>query len=85
MVRRVAAVRRGPKQWRSQIKDAVSIRQRPAEADDRAIPGHWEGDMLLGRQWTQIATVVECSTRFTVLVALDGRDMTTVPPGCPRP
>jgi IS30 family transposase len=65
-------------QWRSQIKDAVSIRERPAEAADRALPGHWEGDLLLGRGLTQVATVVERSTRFTVLVQLDGRDMATV-------
>lgn len=65
-------------QWRSQIIDAVSIRHRPAEVDDRAIPGHWEGDLLLGRGSTQMATVVERSTRFTMLVALDGRDMHTV-------
>ena len=68
-------------QWRSQIIDAVSIRERPAEAEERAIPGHWEGDLLLGRHWSQIATVVERSTRFTVLVQLDGRDMATVTPG----
>ncbi|MGA5135280.1 IS30 family transposase [Streptomyces olivoreticuli] len=68
-------------QWRSQIKDAVSIRERPAEADDRAVPGHWEGDLLLGRGLTQIATVVERSTRFTVLVQLGGRDMATVTAG----
>jgi IS30 family transposase len=71
-------------QWRSQIKDAVSISQRPADADDRAIPGHWEGDLLLGRGVTQIATVVERSTRFTVLVQLHGRDMITVTAGLSR-
>jgi IS30 family transposase len=71
-------------QWRSQITDAVSIHQRPAEANDRAIPGHWEGDRLLGRHWTQIGTVVERSTRFTVLVQLDGRDMATVTEGLSR-
>jgi IS30 family transposase len=71
-------------QWRSQIPDAVSIRQRPAEAEDRAVPGHWEGDLLLGRHWSQLATVVERSTRFTVLVQLDGRDMATVTAGLSR-
>ena len=71
-------------QWRSQIKDAVSIRQRPAEVEDRALPGHWEGDLLLGRHWTQIASVVERSTRYTVLVQLDGRDATTVTRGLAR-
>jgi hypothetical protein len=44
-------------QWRSQIKDAVSIRERPAEAADRAVPGHWEGDLLLGRGLSQVAAV----------------------------
>lgn len=71
-------------QWRSQIKDAVSISERPAEAEDRAIPGHWEGDLLLGRHWTQIATVVERATRFTVLVQVDGRDMESVTAGLSR-
>ncbi len=71
-------------QWRSQITDAVSIRERPAEVEDRAIPGHWEGDLLLGRHWSQIATVVERATRFTVLVQLDGRDMGTVTAGLSR-
>ena len=65
-------------QQRSQIKDAVSIRERPPGVQDRAVPGHWEGDLLLGRGLTQIATVVERASRFTVLVAFDGRDMHTV-------
>ncbi len=71
-------------QWRSQIKDAVSISERPAEAEDRAIPGHWEGDLLLGRGVSQIATVVERATRFTVLVHVDGRDMASVTAGLSR-
>ena len=71
-------------QWRSQIKDAVSISERPADAEDRAIPGHWEGDLLLGKHWTQVATVVERCSRFTVLVQLDNREMTTVTDGLQR-
>lgn len=71
-------------QWRSQIKDAVSISQRPTEADDRVIAGHWEGDLLLGRGLSQIATVVERSTRYTVLVHTLGRDMASVTAGLSR-
>jgi len=59
---------------RGQITDKVMISERPAEADDRAVPGHWEGDMLLGKLPTAILTLVERSSRFTQLVALpDGR------------
>ncbi len=65
-------------QVRSQIAGAVSIHDRPLEVRDRKIAGHWEGDLVLGRGLTQIATLVERTTRFTVLVQLDGRDMMTV-------
>jgi IS30 family transposase len=63
---------------RSTIKDLVSISERPPEVEGRGVPGHWEGDLLLGRGVTQIATVVERSSRFTVLVQLQGRDMASV-------
>lgn len=68
-------------QWRSQITGAVSIHQRPVEVRDRLQPGHWEGDLLLGRGLTQIATLVERTTRYTLLVQLDGRDAPTVTRG----
>lgn len=71
-------------QWRSQIKDAVSIRERPTEADDRMIAGHWEGELIIGAGSTQIATVVERATRFTMLVQVDGKDMRSVTAGLSR-
>ena len=61
-----------------QITDAVSIRERPAEAEDRAVPGHWEGDLLFGSYNSQIATLVERKTRYVMLVRVKGKDTETV-------
>jgi IS30 family transposase len=61
-----------------QILNAISIRQRPAEVEDRAVPGHWEGDLLVGSRSTQIATLVERQSRFVLLVKLASRDSPTV-------
>jgi IS30 family transposase len=60
------------------ITDAVSISERPATADDRAIPGHWEGDLLFGSHNSQIATLVERQTRYVMLVKVAGKDTETV-------
>ena len=65
-------------QPRGQIIDAVSIRERPAAVEDRAVPGHWEGDLLAGAQNTHIATLVERRSRFTLLVKVTGKDTNTV-------
>ena len=77
-------------QTRGQIIDAISIRDRPAEIEDRAVPGHrcrqgmhcmperGEGDLLSGSKNSHIATIVERSSRFVMLVKLDGKDSDTV-------
>ena len=60
------------------IIDAISIRERPAEVEDRAVPGHWEGDLLMGAQHSQIATLVERASRFVLLVKLPSKDSASV-------
>jgi IS30 family transposase len=65
-------------QRRGQIVEAVSIRERPAAVEDRAIPGHWEGDLIAGIRNTRIATLVERQSRFVMLVKLERRDSQTV-------
>jgi len=63
---------------RGQIVDAISIRERPAEIEDRAIPGHWEGDLLSGSRNSHIATLVERHSRFTALVKVPSKDTAVV-------
>jgi IS30 family transposase len=64
--------------FRGQIVDAISIRERPAEAEDRAIPGHWEGDLLAGGKNSYIATLVERHSRFLMLIKVPSKDTAVV-------
>ncbi len=66
------------KDSRGQIADAISIRERPAEVEDRAVPGHWEGDLLSGSQNSHIVTLVERHSRFTTLIKVPSKDTAVV-------
>jgi IS30 family transposase len=76
--RRMRQARAAAGQPRSRILDAVSIRDRPAEAADRAVPGHWEGDLLTGAGCSYIVTLVERQSRFAMLIRLPNKETATV-------
>jgi len=63
-----------------QIKDTVSISERPGSAEDRAVPGHWEGDLIAGTKGSFIATLVERSTRYVMLIKVADKKTSTVIP-----
>ena len=69
-----ARATRGP----GRLVDIVSIAERPPEAEARAVPGHWEGDLLVGKRGTQIATLVERQSRFVLLQRIPATDSATV-------
>jgi IS30 family transposase len=60
-----------------QITNTVSIRERPASVEDRAVPGHWEGDLVFGTNNSQIATLVERHTRYVMLPKVSGKETET--------
>ncbi len=82
-LRRTRAIRRSRHHTQKtddhgRITDTVSIRERPASVEDRAVPGHWEGDLLFGSSNSQIATLVERHTRYVMLARVKSKDTETV-------
>lgn len=79
-LRRAGFMRRSRAQpgGRVAVVEGISIHQRPAEVEDRAVPGHWEGDLLMGGARSQIATLVERHSRYVMLVKVDNKDTATV-------
>lgn len=76
-IRRSRLAERVP-QGRGQIPGAVSISERPPQIEDRAVPGHWEGDLICGANNSYVGTLVERHSRFVMLVKLTGKDTQTV-------
>lgn len=77
--RRLRQPRKYSHDRKQRIVDAVSIEERPKEAESRAVPGHWEGDLLIGKErQSAIGTLVERTTRLTLLVPLSAKDASTV-------
>jgi IS30 family transposase len=63
---------------KGQTTNALSIRERPVCVEDRAVPGHWEGDLIFGANNSQIAKLVERHTRYVMLAKVNGKDSETV-------